>query len=72
VRIGGGGVRIDGRVIRNTKCMEGIRFCWKESGFVGRNQVSLVALRIWHDDGTIWNKLVVAYIVLLGLDELWN
>jgi hypothetical protein len=34
VRIGGR-VRIDGEVIRNTKDMEGIRFCWKESGFFG-------------------------------------
>jgi hypothetical protein len=37
-------VTIDGRVIRKTKCMEGFRFGWKESGFVGRNQVLLVAL----------------------------
>jgi hypothetical protein len=34
VRIGGR-VRIDGKVMRNIRCMEGIRFCWKESGFVG-------------------------------------
>jgi hypothetical protein len=71
VRIGGR-VRIDGRVIRNMKCMEGFRFRWKESGFVGRNQVSSVALRILRDDGTIRNEFVVAYIVWLGLDVLWN
>jgi hypothetical protein len=52
--------------------LEGIRFCWKESGCVGRNQVLLVALRIWRDDGTIRNELKVAYIVWLGLDVLWN
>jgi hypothetical protein len=39
-----GGVRIDGRVIRNTKCMEEFRFRWKESEFVGSNQDLLVAL----------------------------
>jgi hypothetical protein len=45
-------VRIDGRVIRSTRCregirfsLEGIRFRWKESGFVGRNQVSLEGIR---------------------------
>jgi hypothetical protein len=30
----GGRVRIDGRVIRNTKRVEGFRFCWKESGIL--------------------------------------
>ena len=29
---------------RNQVSLEGIRFRWKESGFVGRNQVLLVAL----------------------------
>jgi hypothetical protein len=43
-------VTIEGRVtiedykIRNTGCMKGIRFRWKESGFDGRNQVCAVAL----------------------------
>jgi hypothetical protein len=45
---------------------------WKESGFIERNHVWLVMLRIWPDDGMIRNKLVVAYIVWLGLDVLWN
>ena len=38
VRIGGR-VMIEGMVMRNTRCAEGIRFRWKDSGFDGRNQV---------------------------------
>jgi hypothetical protein len=44
-------VTIEARVIieewytRNTGCMEAIRFCGKESGFVGRNQVLLEGIR---------------------------
>jgi hypothetical protein len=52
--------------------LEGIRFFWKESGFFGRNQVLLVVLRIWHDNGMIRNELVVVYRVWLGSDVLWN
>jgi hypothetical protein len=47
-----GRVRINGRVIRNMKCMEGFRYRRKESGFVGkescfvgRDQVSLEGIR---------------------------
>jgi hypothetical protein len=36
--------RIQVFVGRNQVSLEGIRFCWKESGFVGRNQVLLFAL----------------------------
>jgi hypothetical protein len=30
--------------IRNQVLMEGIRFCWKQSGFGGRNKVLMVEL----------------------------
>jgi hypothetical protein len=33
--------------------LEGIKFCGKESGFVGRNQIWLAALEIWCDKSTI-------------------
>jgi hypothetical protein len=57
---------------RNQVSLDVITFRSKDSGFVGNNEVSLVALRIWRDDGTIRNDLVVGYIVWLGLDVLWN
>jgi hypothetical protein len=38
---------------RNQVSWEGNRSRWKESGFSGMNQVSLVVLRIWRDDGMI-------------------
>jgi hypothetical protein len=41
-----------------------IRFCWKDSGFVGRHQVSPVLMSIWHDDGMIRNKGRVLRIML--------
>jgi hypothetical protein len=69
-----GKVRIGVGIMR---CIEGIRFRWKESGFDGRNHVSLegirfrwkesgfvVCVQIWHNDSTIRNELVVAYINL--------
>jgi hypothetical protein len=30
----------------NQVSLEGIRFCWKESGFVGKNQVLLEGIRL--------------------------
>jgi hypothetical protein len=61
-----------GFVRRNQVSWEGIRFHRNKSGFVGWKQVLLVALRIWCDDDTIRNELVVAYMVWLGLNVIWN
>jgi hypothetical protein len=34
--------------------LEGIRFCWKESGFVGKNQVLLEGIRFcWKESGFV-------------------
>jgi hypothetical protein len=61
-------VRIDGRVIRNTKCLEGFRFHWKESNFVGRNQVSLEEIRFhWKDSGFI-GRNQVSFVAL----QIWR
>jgi hypothetical protein len=38
-------VTIEELQIRDTQCMEGIRFGWKKSGLVGRNQVWLEGIR---------------------------
>ena len=40
-----GRVMIEGMVMRNMGCAGGSRFRWKESGFGGRNQVSMEGIR---------------------------
>jgi hypothetical protein len=53
VRIGDR-VRIDGRVMRIIGCRERIRFRWKDSGFVGKNQVLLERIRFrWKESGFV-------------------
>jgi hypothetical protein len=50
----GGRVRIDGRVIIIRGAWKDSGFCWKESGFVERNQVLLEGIRFdWKESGFV-------------------
>jgi hypothetical protein len=52
-------VRIGVRFTRDKRRMEGNRFRWKESGFVGRNQVSLEGIRFrWKESGLVGKNQV--------------